>query len=255
MLVDTHAHLDFADFDGDRDEVIRRAEVSGVRCIIVPGIDVRTTRSAIALAERHDMVYAAAGIHPNETTAVETGYRDEIRRLAAHPKVVAIGETGLDFYRGRAPRELQARVFGEHLDIARNMDLPVIIHFRDAGFDGIEMVGVERFRGLRGVFHSFGGSAALAERLVGMGFHIGFTGPLTYKKSDRIEVALAVPLDRILLETDSPFLSPRSHRGKRNEPAFVAEIADKLSEIRGIDREEVIAATGRNARNLFGIGI
>jgi TatD DNase family protein len=254
VLADTHAHLDFEDFNADRDEVLRRAADAGVRYIIVPGIDVRTTRAAIALAERYDMVYAAAGVHPNETALAESGDMDEIQRLAAHPKVVAIGETGLDNYRDRSPRDMQARLFREHLDIAREMNLPVIIHFRDAGYADIERTGTEYFERVRGVFHSFGGSPELAEQLAGMGFFIGFTGPLTYKKSDRIEPARITPLERILIETDSPFLSPRSHRGSRNEPAFVVEIADKLAEIKGLDRAAVIASTGENARRLFGIG-
>ncbi len=254
MLVDTHAHLDFEDFDPDREDVLRRAEEAGVRYIIVPGIDERTTRAAVDLAGRYEMIYAAAGVHPNESARDEFAGMDGIRRLAAQPKVVAIGETGLDYYRDYAPREVQIRLFREHLDLAQGMDFPVIIHFRNVGYEGIEETGAERFRGLRGVFHSFGGSVELAERLVEMGFHIGFTGPLTYKKSDRVEVARSVPLERILLETDSPFLSPRTHRGSRNEPAYVAEIADKLAEIKGLDREAIIAATGENARRLFGIG-
>lgn len=255
MLVDTHAHLDFEDFDSDREEVIKRAIDAGVRYIIVPGIDVRTTRAAIALAERHDMIYAAAGIHPNGSILAESGDMDEIQRLAEHPKVIALGETGLDYYRDRSPRDVQVRLFREHLDLARKMDLPVIIHFRDVGYDGIELTGEEYFRGVRGVFHSFGGSPELAERLVEMGFLIGFTGPLTYKKSDRVEVARITPMDHILVETDSPFLTPRLHRGSRNEPAFVSEIADKLAEIKDMDRAAVIAATGRNAHRLFGIGV
>jgi TatD DNase family protein len=229
VLIDTHAHLDFEDFDIDRDEVLRRAAAAGVRYIITPGIDVRTTRAATALAERYEMVYAAAGIHPNESAKAAPGDMAEIRRLAAHPKVVAIGETGLDFYRDRSHREVQVRMFREHLDLAREMDLPVIIHFRNVGYEGIEMTGPERFRGVRGVFHSFGGPAELAEQLAEMGFCIGFTGPLTYKKSDRVEAARRTPLDRILMETDSPFLTPQAHRGSRNEPAYVAEIAEMLA--------------------------
>ena len=254
MLIDTHAHLDFKDFDGDRDEVLLRAKAAGVKCIVVPGIDVKTTRAAVALAERYEMVYAAAGIHPNETARAASVDMAEIARLAEHPKVVALGETGLDYFRDRSPREVQAEFFRAHLGLARDTGLPVIIHFRDVGYEGVELTGTELFQGARGVFHSFGGSPELAERLMGMGFFIGFTGPLTYKKSDRVEVARRLPLNRILVETDAPFLTPQSHRGSRNEPAFVAEIADKLAEIKGLDREAVISATGDNARRLFGIG-
>jgi TatD DNase family protein len=168
--------------------------------------------------------------------------------------MVAVGETGLDFYRNRAPRETQLRMFREHLDLARETGLPVIIHFRNAGFEGIEMTGLDRFTGVRGVFHCFGGSVHLAETLVDMGFFIGFDGPLTYPGSDRVDVARAVPLERVLFETDCPFLTPRSRRGERNEPSFVSEIAETFARVRGIDGEKVISVTGRNACELFGLG-
>lgn len=254
MLADTHAHLDFEDFDPDRDEVLRRAADAGVECIVVPGIDVKTSRAAVALAERYGMVYAAAGIHPNDAHLAAPGDMDEIRRLATHPRVVALGETGLDYYRDRAPRDVQAELFRAHLDLARETGLPLIVHFRNVGDDGVALIGEERFRETRGVFHSFGGSAAFAERMVALGWYVGFTGPLTYKKSDRVSAAEAVPLERILVETDSPFLAPRCHRGTRNEPAYVTEIVEKLAEIKGVPVAEAVAATGKNARELFGIG-
>jgi TatD DNase family protein len=200
------------------------------------------------------MVFAAVGIHPNDSHRAAPDDMAEIRSLAQHPRVVALGETGLDFYRDRAPREMQARLFREHLELARETGLPVIVHFRNVESEGIELIGPEWFRGIRGVFHCFSGSVRFAEQIVEMGWYIGFTGPLTYKGSDRIAVARSAPLDRILVETDSPFLAPREHRGKRNEPAWVAEIARKLAEARGIDPADAIAATGRNARELFGIG-
>ncbi len=254
MLADTHAHLDFEDFDSDRDDVIRRADEAGVRHIIVPGIDVKSSRKAVALAERYDMVFAAAGIHPNEAHLAAPGDMEEIRRIAEHPKVVALGETGLDFYRDRAPRGTQARLFIEHLDLARETGLAVIAHFRNAEEESIEQVGPERFRGVRGVFHCFSGSVLFAERIVEMGWYAGFAGPLTFKGSDRPAVARAVPLERMLVETDSPFLAPQRHRGKRNEPAWVAEIAEKLAEIKGIGFGDVVAALDRNTRELFGAG-
>jgi TatD DNase family protein len=254
VLVDTHAHLDFEDFAADRDEVLRRAAGAGVRHVIVPGIDIRTSIRAIDLAETHDMVFAAVGIHPNDSHRAAPGDMDEIRRLAQHPRVVALGETGLDFYRDRAPRDVQARLFREHLDLARDIGLPVIVHFRNVESDGVDLIGSERFLGIRGVFHCFGGSVRFAEKVMEMGWYIGFTGPLTYKGSDRTAVARSAPLKRILVETDSPFLAPQGHRGERNEPAYVAEIANKLAEIKGIRPPEAIAATGLNVRELFGIG-
>jgi len=255
MLIDTHAHLDDSRFDPDRDEVIRRAEAAGVRHILVPGIDAPTTRKAIALAERYPgTVYAAAGIHPNSAGTVGPGEMEEIRGLARHELVAAIGETGLDFYRNRAPREVQLALFREHLDLARETGLPVIIHFRNAGEEAVGMTGRGRFEGLRGVFHCFGGSVRFAEEVVGMGFHIGFDGPLTYPGSDRAEVARTIPLERALLETDCPYLPPQGRRGRRNEPAYITEIAEVFARARGMDAAEAVSATGRNASELFGFG-
>lgn len=254
MLVDTHAHLDFEDFDPDRDVVVGRAEAAGIGFILNPGIDAATSRKAISLAGRYGSVYAAAGIHPNNAAAARPGDMETIRELAGSDRMVAVGETGLDFYRNRAPREIQLRMFREHLDLARETGLPVIIHFRNVGFEGIEMTGLDRFTGVRGVFHCFGGSVRLAETLVDMGFFIGFDGPLTYPGSDRVDVARAVPLERVLFETDCPFLTPRSRRGERNEPSFVSEIAETFARVRGIDGEKVISVTGRNACELFGFG-
>ncbi len=253
MLVDTHAHIDFEDFDGDRDEVLARAREAGMRHIIVPGIDVATTRKAIELAGRYDMIHAAAGIHPNGTAEAKPGDLLEISRLAEQEEIIAVGEIGLDFYRDRAPRDVQARAFKGQLELAIDLDLPVILHFREVEMEGVEMVGEELLRSVRGVFHCFGGSADFARTLVDWGFYIGFDGPLTYKKTDRDVVAEAVPLDRILIETDAPFLSPQSRRGKRNEPVYVLETAEKLAGIKGVSLNEIISITGENARRLFGL--
>jgi TatD DNase family protein len=252
VLVDTHAHLDDARFDPDRDEVVRRAEAAGVTRILIPGIDAASSRKAVALAGRFGIAWAAAGIHPNSAAAVRSGDMDEIRELAENRRVIAIGETGLDFYRDRAPRDIQVALFREHLDLARTAGLPVVIHFRNAEFDAVEMAGREHFEGVRGVFHCFGGSVGFAQAVVEMGFYIGFDGPLTYPGSDRPEIARSVPLDRALLETDCPYLAPQSRRGGRNEPAFVSEIAASFARARGIDIEEAAVVTGRNAHDLFG---
>ena len=253
MLVDTHAHLDFHDFDEDREDVVSRAVKTGVSGIINPGCDVATSKNAIHLAETHDMIYAAVGIHPNNTAGIEPGDNLIISRLAEHPRVVAVGETGLDFYRDRSPRDTQIRAFIGHLELAGERDLPVIIHFRNVEMEGIESVGADRFQGLRGVFHCFGGSPEFARELVSWGLYIGFDGPVTYKGSDRVEVARQVPLERCLIETDAPYLTPQNFRGKRNEPAFVREVAEKLAEVKKVAVEEVIEVTGQNARDLFGI--
>ena len=253
MLIDTHAHLDFDDFDKDRDEVLARAVRAGVSCIIDPGCDVATSKKAVQLSEAHDMVYAAVGIHPNSTAEALPGDNLEIARLANNPHVVAVGETGLDFYRDRSPRDVQVRAFAGQLELAKELDLPVIIHFRNVEMDGVELVGSEKLKGLRGVFHCFGGSPGFARTLVSWGFYIGFNGPLTFKGSDRLEVAREVPLESCLVETAAPFLTPQKYRGRRNEPAYVKEVAEKLAEVKRVDIEEVLEVTGKNARELFGI--
>ena len=253
MLVDTHAHLDFRDFDSDRDDVVIRAEKAGVSFIINPGCDLATSRKAVKLSETYGSVYTAVGIHPNSTSEASPGDIFEIARLAENRSVVAVGETGLDFYRDRSPKEVQVRAFRGQLELARELELPVIIHFRRVEYEGIELAGIDMFQGLCGVFHCFGGSVGFAEKIISMGFYIGFDGPLTYKNSDRIEVARAVPLERCLLETDAPFLTPQKHRGARNEPAYVIEVAEKMAQVKKCDREEVIGVTGANAQKLFGL--
>ena len=253
MLIDTHAHLDFNDFDNDRDEIVLRAEKAGVSFIINPGCDLATSKKAVELSETYDSIYAAVGIHPNSTFDASPGDNLEIARLTENSRAVAIGETGLDFYRDRSPRDLQVRAFRGQLDLARELDLPVIIHFRNVGYEGMELVGIDKFQGLRGVFHCFSGSTEFAGKIISMGFYIGFDGPLTYRDSDRVDVAREIPLDKCLLETDAPFLTPQKYRGKRNEPAYVIEVAEKMAHIKNCDIEEVIAVTGENARELFGI--
>lgn len=253
MLIDTHAHLDFDDFNADRDEVLARAEKAGIDAVIIPGIDVATSRKAVDLAGSHDMLYAAVGIHPNSVHAAEPGDNVRIARLAEEQGVCAIGEIGLDFYRDRTPRDEQVRAFRGQLALAREMDLPVIVHFREVGQDGVDMTGREHLEGVRGVFHCYGGSVEFADTVLGMGYYIGFDGPLTYPKSDRVDVARTVPLDRIVVETDAPFLAPQAMRGKRNEPSYVTDVVRALAEIKHVDIGEVEEVTTRNARRLFGI--
>ena len=251
MLVDTHAHLDFNDFKSDRKIVIDRAREAGVSAIINPGCDLESSKMAINLAQTYDCIYASGGIHPNSSFQSKPVDIERIKELAKNPKVVAIGEIGLDFYRNRAPRELQIQTLKKQCAIAQQVNLPVIIHFRQVEMDGIDAIGRENIKELRGVFHCFGGSVDFAMTLVSWGFYIGFDGPLTYEKSDRVEIALKVPLENILLETDSPFLPPQRYRGKRNEPAFIREIADTLADIKQCSVSEVISVTRENARTLF----
>jgi TatD DNase family protein len=251
-LIDSHAHLDFDRFKRDREAVISRARDAGVTAIINPGCDLETSRNAVRLAERYDIVYAAVGIHPNSTAEASEDHVRNIEELAGHDKVIAIGEIGLDYYRDRSPKDVQARLFREQLDMAASVDLPVILHFREVEEDGIRTAGVERLRAVRGVFHCFGGSAAFARQVMNMGYFIGFDGPLTYPRSDRVTVAAAVSPNKCLIETDAPFLTPQRKRGKRNEPAYVKDVAAKLAEAKGMQLDEIAGITSDNARALFG---
>lgn len=259
LLVDTHCHLDFSRFDGDRDEVICRAKEAGVTRIIIPGLDLETSRKAITLAERYEGIYTTVGIHPN---SVREAYRGKdtlaaLRKLAKHTKVIAVGEIGLDYYRDRTPPTEQMVAFWAQLVLAAELGKPVVLHDREATADTI--ITLARWReehpnNPTGVLHSFSGSWPDAQRALEMGFYLGFTGPITYRKADRIrEVAANAPADRILTETDAPFLTPHPYRGKRNEPAYVRYVANKLAEVRGEALESVAKRTTANTATLFGI--
>lgn len=251
-LVDTHAHLQFDQFDTDRDEVITRAQAAGVQAILTLATDRASCDQVIALAEKYDCVFAAVGIHPTDVAAAKPQDFVDLQELAAHPKVVAIGEIGMDFYRDASTAEIQERAFLQQLELAAEVDLPVVIHNRSAGAAIMQALDKVKHLPLRGVFHCFTESAEYAEEVLRRGFHISFTGNLTYKKSMLPEIARCVPLDRLLLETDSPFMAPVPKRGKRNEPAFVTWIAEKHAESRGMPVEEIGQETSRNAVGLFG---
>lgn len=265
-LVDTHCHLDFNRFDDDREAVINRALDAGVQRIIVPGLDLESSRAAISLAEQNEVVYAAIGFHPNslgDSIGQPEEVLPEIRELAGHPKVVAIGEIGLDYYWNRASHQIQHRWLEAQLNLASELGLPAILHNREATPDVLNLLRVwaDRDRSpdlvkRRGVLHSFSGTLADALAAIDMGFYVGFTGPLTYKKADDLrEVAQQLPHDRILIETDAPFLTPHPYRGERNEPAYVRYVADKLADVRGVSLPDAAALTSANADRLFHLGL
>jgi len=254
-LFDTHAHLDQAEFDEDRSEVIQRARQAGVEAIVAVGCTADSSAAAVRLAQQYDIVLAAVGIQPNYCAEAAPGDWDRIEQLLDAPKVVALGETGLDRHWNYAPFELQQEYFARHLRLAQERDLPVVIHTRQSDADVVKMLRAAAERGpLTGVMHSFTGTAETAAECIALGMHISFAGMVTFKKSaDLRAVAEGVPADRILIETDSPYLSPHPRRGRRNEPAHVAHTARCLAEARGESFEEFCAGTTTNARRLFGI--
>lgn len=259
-LVDTHCHLNFGQYDDDRDAVIERAAQKGVARIINPAVDLESSRAGIALAERYEAVYAAVGVHPNSTADFTSADIDAIRALADHPKVIAIGEIGLDYYWDKSPVARQQEALQAQLDLAKALELPVIIHNRDASDDIMPVLSAwardlpPTLHGRAGVLHSFSASADIAEQALSAGFYIGFTGPLTFKKAEDLRgIARAVPLDRVLVETDAPFLTPEPYRGKRNEPAHVYYVADRLAALHRVTTEQMATITTRNAERLFNI--
>lgn len=255
MLFDTHCHLDFERFDDDRDEVVARAAAAGVRRIVVPALDLENAPKVLALADRYEEVYAAVGVHPNSSAGWQDGWVDELRRLAGHEKVVAVGEIGLDYYWDRSPQETQQRAFRQQLALAAELDLPVIVHNREADADVLRLLAASPLQDKErpGVLHSFLSTWETAEAALEMGYYLGFTGPLTYKKNDALRAVVErVPLDKLLVETDAPFLTPQAHRGKRNEPAFVQLVATQMAEVLGLKEATIAAMTTDNAACLFG---
>ena len=251
MLIDSHAHIQLDKFDADRGAVLERAQEAGVHAIMVIGFDLETSRGAIALAEKYNQVYATIGMHPHDAKNLHDETIHIFHELAAHPKVVALGEMGLDYYRNLSPRPIQKAVFERQLDLAEELDLPIVIHNREAYHDILPILQARRGR-VRGVMHCFSGDVEIMHRSLTLGFYIGIGGPVTYRKSDALqEVAQKVPADALLVETDCPWLAPQFRRGKRNEPAYVRATAEKIAELRGISLEEIGEITTQNFEGLF----
>jgi TatD DNase family protein len=259
MLFDTHAHLDQDEFDADRTAVIQRARQSGVELILAVGVDLASSHNAVRLAEDNADIFAAVGIHPNSAAEAQADDWERIVELAGHPRVVAIGETGLDRFRDYAPFGLQQEYLQRHLSLAIERDLPVVIHCRDASDDLMPMLrAVAKERALKGVMHAFSGDARIMHECVQLGLHVSFAGNVTYKNKkfqDLRHSAQTAPLERMLVETDSPYLVPEPLRGaqKRNEPAYIAHTAQYLAELRGMPLMELGQQTAANARRVFGI--
>lgn len=250
MLIDTHAHLDHERFDGEREAVITRALAAGVGLIICVGSDLKSSRESLALARTNAALFAVVGVHPHEAAAAPPDYLDEVRHMLAEPKVVALGEIGLDYHYDFSPRPVQRQVFQAQLELARELGCPVVVHSRKADADTARMLaesGVTRV-----VMHCYSGDWLLAERYLEMGYFISLSGVVTFPKSaETREVALRLPLERLMLETDAPYLAPVPRRGRRNEPAYVRHTAEAVASIRGIGLEEITQQTTANAKLFF----
>ncbi|MDQ3929859.1 MAG: TatD family hydrolase [Chloroflexota bacterium] len=254
-LVDSHAHLDAADFAGDADEVVERARQRGLIGIVSVGFEPEGWAATLGFAERHDLVFPALGIHPNSADQTSDATLSELESLCRQQPVVALGETGLDYYREHVPHEQQRASFRAHLDLARQLDLPVVVHNREAHADILDILRRDG-RGTRGVMHSFSGDLGYAEECLALGYMVSLAGPVTFKKAaDKHQVAAAVPLDMLLIETDCPYLTPEPYRGRRNEPSYVFYTAQAIARIRGVPYEAVANATTANAARLFGLPV
>ncbi|MBF8983723.1 TatD family hydrolase [Lutibacter sp. B2] len=254
MLFDSHAHLDDKRFENERDEIIANAKEAGVEYILNPGADFESSVRAIEVAKKYDMVYASVGMHPHDAKDMDEITLELFRAMAKKPKVVAIGEIGLDYHYDNSPRDIQQKWFIEQIRLAKELKLPIIIHDRDANEDVLRILKEENPFDTGVVLHCFSGSAELARQYVKLGAYISIAGPVTYKNAIKtVEVVEAVSLDRLFIETDSPYLTPMPHRGKRNEMAYVQFVADKIAQIKGISYEMVANQTKENAKKFFGI--
>ncbi|MDG4657992.1 TatD family hydrolase [Ectobacillus antri] len=254
MLFDTHAHLNAEQFEEDLQQVIERTKEAGISRIVVVGFDEVTIYKAMELVERYDFIYAAVGWHPVDAIDMTDKHLQWLEELAAHPKVVAIGETGLDYYWDKSPKEIQQEVFKKQIRLAKKVGLPIVIHNREATQDIVDILKSEGASEVGGIMHCFSGSAETAKQCIEMNFLISLGGPVTFKNAKKPkEVAAQIPLEKLLIETDCPYLAPHPHRGKRNEPAYVSLVAQEIADIKGLSFEEVARVTTENAKRIFGI--
>ena len=253
MLFDTHAHMDDHAFDVDRGELLASLPENQIGLLMNPGCSLESSRNAVKLANTYDYIYAAVGSHPDVADEVNDAVLDEYRKLCKlNPKVKAIGEIGLDYHYEDIPRDLQKKAFIAQMELAQELDLPVIVHERDAHEDGMAII--KAFPTVKGVFHCYSGSAEMARQLVDLGWYIGFTGVLTFKNARKaIETAASIPVERIVLETDCPYMAPTPFRGKRNDPSYLYRMAEQLAEVRGLPIDEIHQITTENGKRLYRI--
>ncbi len=255
MFIDTHAHLFYPNFENDVDEVINRAKDEGIDYIVVPATDIKTAHQAIELCNKYDFIYGAVGVHPHDTKDWNSSLLDEIKSLANHKKIVAIGEIGLDYYYDFSPKEKQIEAFKSQIELAIELNLPIIVHNRESDADMLKIIQEYCGSGLKAQFHCFNASLEDANEYIKMGHFISFTGNITFKKADELRNILSkISLEHIMLETDSPFMTPVPHRGKRNEPSYVKLIAEKIAEVHNLSIEDIARFTSYNVFRMFGIG-
>lgn len=253
MLIDSHAHLDFRHYNRDREAVIRRAYEEGIGVIINVGADLSSSRASLSLSDKYEGIYSTIGIHPHEARHVQGDVIQQLKELIVQDTVVAIGETGLDFHYNNSPRDIQERVFRTHIRLAHQFQLPLVIHSRESDKRLLEILTEEKAEEVGGVIHCFNGDRSLAQKYLQLGFYLGLGGVITFPKAREIREAIpSLPLSRILLETDAPYLTPIPHRGKRNEPAYLIHVAQEISNLMGIPFHEVAEKTRENTQNLFG---
>lgn len=253
MLIDSHAHLDNERFDLDREYLIENLEKNGMEMVINVGADIESSRESLELAKKYENIYAVVGVHPHAAKEIDEDTFDEIRSLCSHPKVVGIGEIGLDYYYDNSPRDVQRKYFREQLRLAKELGMPVVVHTRDADEDTLEILDEEK-EGLKIEIHSFLSDRDQLKKYLDMGFFIGIGGPVTFKKTDELkEVVKMIPLDKLLIETDAPYLAPHPYRGKRNEPIFAKQTAKFIAKLKGISLEELIDVTNKNTKQFFNI--
>lgn len=255
LLIDTHAHLDSSRFNKDRAEVIKNARDTGVSYIVNIGADLRSSRYSVKLAREYPFIFATVGIHPHDAIGLDANVLAELEKLAGEEKVVAIGEIGLDYYYDHSPRDIQRAAFIDQLVLAKKLNLPIVVHSREAEEDTMNILK-EHYAGAgTGILHCFSGSLAMAREALDLGFYLAFGGVVTFKNAGGLlEVLREIPLDRILLETDCPYLTPVPHRGKRNEPAYLPYVAEKIAEIKGVAIEELAEITTANAIRVYNLG-
>jgi len=252
LIFDSHAHLDDRRFDEDREEVIERAFQAGIAGIINVGADLESSRTTVELSGKYDFIYASVGVHPHEASGYNASIEGQISNLAQSDRVVAIGEIGLDYHYDNSPRDLQKKAFERQLRLASSMDLPVIIHNREAHRDCLDILHVEKNERQRGVFHCYSGSAEMVREVVELGFYVSFAGVVTFKNARKaVEALKVVPIDRLLFETDCPYLSPEPYRGKRNEPAYTSFTAQRIAEVLEMEYDRLCSTVWENTHRLF----